>query len=64
MLDTGKERTVFISEPVPVLLLYWTAQASPDGTVSFFPDVYERDRAIIEALDAPFALDLPASATR
>ena len=64
VLDTGKERTVFLSEPVPVLLLYWTAQASPDGTVSFFPDVYERDRAIVEALDAPFALDLPAAATR
>ena len=64
VLDTGKERTVFLSKPIPVLLLYWTAQASPGGTVSFFHDVYERDAAILEALDAPFALDLPASATR
>ena len=64
VLDTGKERTVFLSRPIPVLLLYWTAQASPDGTVSFFRDVYERDAAILKALDAPFALDLPASATR
>jgi murein L,D-transpeptidase YcbB/YkuD len=59
VLDSGKERTVFLSEPVPVLLLYWTAQASPDGTVSFFRDVYERDQAIVDALDAPFVLDLP-----
>ena len=64
VLETGKERTVFLSEPIPVLLLYWTAQASPDGTVSFFPDVYERDAAIVEALGEPFVLDLPASATR
>jgi murein L,D-transpeptidase YcbB/YkuD len=64
VLETGKERTVFLSEPIPVLLLYWTAQASPDGTVSFFPDVYDRDAAIIEALDEPFALDLPTAATR
>ena len=64
VLDTGKERTVFLSEPVPVLLLYWTAQAGPDGTVSFFRDVYERDAAITEALDEPFALDPPTAETR
>jgi murein L,D-transpeptidase YcbB/YkuD len=64
VLDTGRERTVFLSEPVPILLLYWTAQANPDGTVSFFRDVYERDAAIVQALDAPFALDLPASTSR
>jgi murein L,D-transpeptidase YcbB/YkuD len=59
VLDTGKERTVFLSKPIPVLLLYWTAQTGSDGTVSFFRDVYERDAAIIKALDAPFALDPP-----
>jgi murein L,D-transpeptidase YcbB/YkuD len=64
VLDTGKERTVFLAEPIPVLLLYWTAQANPDGTVWFFRDVYERDAAIVRALDAPFGLDLPVSATR
>ena len=58
VLDTKKERTVFLSQPVPVLLLYWTAQASPDGTVSFFPDVYQRDAAIDRALDEPFTLKL------
>jgi len=61
VLDTGKERTVFLTEPIPVLLLYWTAQASPDGTALFFRDVYERDAAVLKALDAPFALDLPGS---
>jgi murein L,D-transpeptidase YcbB/YkuD len=61
VLDTKKERTVFLSQPVPVLLLYWTAQASPDGTVSFFPDVYQRDAAIDRALDEPFTLKLPVA---
>ena len=64
VLDTGKERTVFLPKPVPVLLLYWTAQANPDGTVSFFRDVYDRDAAVVKALDAPFELDLPESAGR
>ena len=59
VLATGQERTVFLSKPVPVLLLYWTAQANLDGTVSFFPDVYDRDAAIEKGLDAPFSLDLP-----
>jgi murein L,D-transpeptidase YcbB/YkuD len=59
VLDTGQERTVFLSTPVPVLLLYWTAQANLDGTVSFFPDVYDRDGAVDRALDEPFALKLP-----
>ena len=64
VLDTGRERTVFLSESIPVLLLYWTAQPDANGSVSFFRDVYERDAAIIEALDEPFALDPPASAIR
>lgn len=59
VLDSGKEQTVFLSKPVPVLLLYWTAQANPDGTVSFFPDVYDRDGAIEKGLNAPFSLKLP-----
>lgn len=60
VLETGKEQTVFLSQPVPVLLLYWTAQVSPDGVVHFYRDIYERDQAIAEALDEPFQLDAPA----
>jgi len=60
VLATGKETTVFLSKPLPVLLLYWTAQVSADGEVLFLPDIYERDDAIADALDAPFSLDSPA----
>jgi L,D-transpeptidase YcbB len=45
------ERTVQLSEPVPVHLLYWTAFAEADGTVHFRPDVYQRDAAVLAALD-------------
>lgn len=61
VIDTEQERTVFLSTPVPVFLLYWTAQANLDGTVSFFPDVYDRDGAVDRALDEPFALQLPVA---
>jgi murein L,D-transpeptidase YcbB/YkuD len=59
VLGTAKEQTVFLSKPIPVMLLYWTAQVSPDGTVYFFRDIYDRDHAIADALDEPFRLDPP-----
>ena len=39
---------------MPVMLLYWTAEVDEPGVVSFFPDVYDRDQAVIEALAEPF----------
>ena len=58
-LDSEETQTVMLSTPLPVLLLYWTAVVRKDGTVVFYNDVYERDRAISDALDEPFMLDLP-----
>ncbi len=52
---TGKTRTIVLLQPLPVLILYWTAAASPDGRVQFLPDVYTRDPAVIRGLRATFA---------
>jgi murein L,D-transpeptidase YcbB/YkuD len=54
-------RTVHLAEPLPVLLLYWTAEGGRDGLVHFREDVYDRDGAILRELDGPFNLwlDLP-----
>ena len=59
--QTREIRTVFLSETMPVLLLYWTAEVDDDGIVQFYEDVYERDPAILQALDADFRFSLPAS---
>jgi murein L,D-transpeptidase YcbB/YkuD len=59
VLDQKKTKTVLLSKPMPVLLLYWTAMVKPDGTVYFFNDVYERDERIAKALGEPFRLDMP-----
>jgi murein L,D-transpeptidase YcbB/YkuD len=49
-VETGEERTVKLAEPVDVLFLYNTARAEDDGVVHFRPDIYERDKRLIEAL--------------
>ena len=53
VLATAKERTVNLSRPIPVHLLYWTAWTDEGGVVHFRKDVYERDGAVLRALDAP-----------
>ena len=54
VVATRKMQTVNLSQPVPVLILYWTAQPRPDGQVIFRNDVYGRDPPTLAALDAPF----------
>jgi murein L,D-transpeptidase YcbB/YkuD len=61
VLDSGELTNVFLSRPLPVFLLYWTAEIDEDGVIHFFNDVYERDEAIAEALDEPFRFELPTS---
>jgi murein L,D-transpeptidase YcbB/YkuD len=50
----GRTQTVFLDKPMPVMLLYWTAEVDEDGQVSFFPDVYGRDPGVVAALAEPF----------
>ena len=49
-------KTVNLAKPVPVLLLYWTAQPTPDGQVLFRNDIYGRDPPTLAALNSDFAL--------
>ena len=54
VIATKETRTVNLKTPVPVLLLYWTAQPRPDGQVIFRNDVYGRDPPTLAALDSDF----------
>jgi murein L,D-transpeptidase YcbB/YkuD len=46
VLRSGKTRNVFLHEPIPILLLYWTAWVGADGRVNFRHDLYDRDKAV------------------
>ena len=45
-----KERTVFLSNKIPVHILYMTVWAEEDGTVHFRRDIYDRDGPLLSAL--------------
>ena len=53
ILESGKTTGLSLKKPLPVFLLYITAKGDADGTISFSPDVYGRDAAVIEALNRP-----------
>lgn len=55
VVASKKMQTVNLAKPVPVLILYWTAQPRADGQVIFRNDVYGRDPPTLAALDAPFS---------
>lgn len=54
-------RSVFLAEPLPVLLLYWTAEVGDDGQIRFYDDVYERDQKLLTALDSPYRIQMPTT---
>jgi murein L,D-transpeptidase YcbB/YkuD len=60
VVDSAQTKTVFLKEPLPVLVLYWTVNPITDkGTPEFLADVYDRDDRVLKALDASFRVVLP-----
>ncbi|QEA39378.1 L,D-transpeptidase family protein [Pistricoccus aurantiacus] len=55
LIARGKTRNISLARPVPVILHYWTVQAGQDGELVFRPDIYQRDAALLAALDRPLA---------
>ena len=52
LLALGKTATVILKQPLPIYLMYLTANVR-DGKVMFKPDLYSRDEGILAALNAP-----------
>jgi len=50
-LANGKTENIRLPVKVPVLLAYWTVDLSDDGRVTFKPDVYGHDKAVLQALN-------------
>jgi murein L,D-transpeptidase YcbB/YkuD len=54
MIRSGKTRTIFLPHRVPVMFLYITVVVEQNGMIIFRDDVYRRDEAVIQGLDAAF----------
>jgi L,D-transpeptidase YcbB len=50
-VNSKKTRTIFLSDPMNIHILYWTAWVDKDGTVNFRDDIYGRDRQLNMALN-------------
>jgi murein L,D-transpeptidase YcbB/YkuD len=54
VIESRKTTRVNLTEPLTVLLLYWTAEVDADRRVVFRSDIYDRDAAVLSALDGRF----------
>jgi len=52
ILASGKTTTVILKQPLPIYLMYLTANVQ-DDKVMFKPDLYSRDEGILTALNTP-----------
>ena len=60
-VDGEAMQTVSLSRPLPVLILYLTAVAFDEGRdFTFLRDIYDRDGAVLRALNAGFVYSPPA----
>jgi len=50
---------VNLKEPVPVLILYLTANIDPEGQVRFMKDVYDRDARLLDAMNEKVVIEIP-----
>src|SRR5262249_17272688 len=51
VVASAKSETVFLSQPLPVLIVYWTVSVGVSGDVHFARDVYGRDAAVLRGLN-------------
>lgn len=54
VVEGGKTTNVHLSQKLPILLLYWTVDPDPTGNVRFYSDVYDRDKAVLRALEQTY----------
>ena len=53
-IEQASNETVTLTDPIMVFLMYWTSVPGEDSDVNFFSDVYSRDQAVLDGLQAPF----------
>ena len=50
-VNSKKNKTILLSQPINIHILYWTAWVDNDGIINFREDIYGRDRRLNIALN-------------
>jgi len=53
IVDSRVTRTIFLKDPVTILLVYFTVDTDQWDDIVFYEDIYKRDQAIIDKLKTP-----------
>ena len=53
VVDNGASETVYLKQPLPVVIVYWTVSVGASGDVRFARDVYRHDLPLLKVLDGP-----------
>ncbi|MDH3576978.1 MAG: L,D-transpeptidase family protein [Gammaproteobacteria bacterium] len=56
-VESRETRSIVLAEPLPVHVVYWTAEVDDLGVMHFYDDIYEWDATVLERLDKPFQSD-------
>ncbi len=56
IIDSKKNKVIHLERKIPVLVLYWTVTRNKDNSITFLPDIYNRDYKILLGLDTPMEL--------
>jgi len=59
IVDSQKTQRISPSPKVPVVIVYLTASVNDDGKVRFYKDIYNRDQAVLDALNGPVVIQPP-----
>ncbi|MFP5423245.1 MAG: hypothetical protein ACLGID_17535, partial [Gammaproteobacteria bacterium] len=49
-IASGETQQYRLQHPAPLLIAYWTVEASKDGALRYYPDIYARDVRLVKAL--------------
>ena len=60
IVNSRKTQRIHPKPKVPVIIVYLTASVNADGKVRFYKDIYDRDQKVLDALNGPVVIQLPA----
>ena len=50
VIKSKETKNVYLSNPMPVMIMYWTCYVNTEGRIYFFRDIYGRDKKVLDVL--------------